>query len=696
MFAPRVCARLASVTVLFVACSRAPNGTVSDAGVSDDAALMAVDGVAPAPGTDAQVAGDTFHALPVHVHARKVKQLLTGLPLDENELRDLTTGAKPLRALVQVWAASPAWRTKLLLFFKQAFQQTQTDAGDYDDQLGLTTGRWNPEDRRRLIQSAEESFARTALALLDEGRPFTDVLTTERFMLNPPLMSLYAYMDAMPQDDTGKLVASAAWLLRQHPEFLFVRTSNPDPVTGKPRPIPLRASIDPQSPYFMKWFDADATPRPGCEDPQIRGGALGMRFLGEYLFGGRAGCGPGASQWTARDWDDWRMVTVRAPRAAEERTVFWDLPVLRAPTTKELVVSTPRVGFMTTPAFFANWPTNVSNSYRVTTNQAMIVALGRSFDDRDTTVQLSETSVDDQHVLPGTACFACHVTLDPMRDFFRQSFSLLYGPQLAAPATIPASARFTVDGSTPVDGRGVRALARAVAGHPRFAVAWTQKLCAFANSTPCQEDDPAFVRVANAFRSSGHRFAVLVEELFSSPLVTFAQPTSGGAPNLSITRREAFCAALEQRLDLPDLCGLQGGDVAIPGLPGPARARARNLALSIPGGGYTRGDEGALLPRDPTLFFQAATENMCALLAERLVDAGPRPRFSSANTDQAVRALVGLVLGLPANDPRAPGLTTLLQEHVDEARAAGASPTEALQSAFVLACVSPLATSLGF
>src|SRR6185503_4231367 len=115
-------------------------------------------------------------------------------------------------------------------------------------------------------------------------------------------------------------------------------------------------------------------------------------------------------------------------------------------------------------AFFANWPTNTSNSYRVTTNQTLIVALGRSFDDRGTVAQVNETSSDDMHVKPGTACYACHVNLDPMRDFFRQSFSVPYGEQLAATG-VPATATFSVDGSPAVTGNGVVTFAQGMAKH---------------------------------------------------------------------------------------------------------------------------------------------------------------------------------------------------------------------------------------
>jgi hypothetical protein len=80
------------------------------------------------------------------------------------------------------------------------------------------------------------------------------------------------------------------------------------------------------------------------------------------------------------DFDDWRMVTVEQVPIWEDEAVtqpaFWDLPALRTATTLRL--KSPHSGFMGTHAFFANWPTNESNQARVTANQALIVAIGKS------------------------------------------------------------------------------------------------------------------------------------------------------------------------------------------------------------------------------------------------------------------------------------------------------------------------------
>jgi hypothetical protein len=636
----------------------------------------------------------SFQPLAPSVSGSKIKTVLVGQALTDEEVKQLTGDPHALASLIDSWIALPQWQTRMLDFFKQAFQQTQTSIADYDDQIGHPTMPWNAVEQTRFVRSAEESFARTALQLIAEGRPFTEVLTTRRFMLNPPLMSALAFMDATPLGDDNKPINAALWLVRKYPGFTFTRQTT--------TPVPLTDSIDPASPNFMVWYDPNpyAGANAACVEPQIATGARAMTLVSDFLFGGRTGCGSTTSQFSPDDWANWRMVEVRPPASASEvRTTFWDIPMLR--TTATLVLNTPRVGFMTTPAFFANWPTNASNQARVTTNQTMIVGLGTSFDDRGTTVQISETSSDAMHVQPNTPCYGCHSTLDPMRDFFRQSYNYYYFQQLAAgPAGVPATGTFTVSGSAPVMGSGIANLAEAMASHPRFAIAWTQKLCRLANSSSCSEDDPEFLRVVQVFRDSSFNFKTLVRELYSSPVVTFASRTKtsdDGGVTVGISRREALCAALQNRLGLADVCGL---DTFIPARNlNAVQARmlvARNLAMAVPGDGYSRGAETPLMPHDPNLFFSSTIENLCGLIAAQVVDApAATSRFSSADKDSAVADLTRTVMGLPASDSRNLPLTGVLGEHFDAAIAAGETRTDALRSTFVLACSSPLTVSSG-
>jgi hypothetical protein len=326
----------------------------------------------------------------------------------------------------------------------------------------------------------------------------------------------------------------------------------------------------------------------------------------------------------------------------------------------------------------------------------LIVALGKSFDDRATTVQVSETSVDSQHAAPGTACYGCHQVLDPMRDFYKQSYSLTYFQQLSAldpkNPPLPAEAIFDVDGS-PVRGKGIEALAQAMTASPLFAPAWTQKLCQYANAAPCDPDDPELKRVAAAFKDSGFDWKTLVRELFSSPLVTYAASTktaeSAGVV-LSIARRDAFCDRLSGRLGLKDVCN-QRGESSLPRIAG----QARNLSLGIPGSAYARADEHPVTPHDPNLFFVSATEKLCMALAGQLVENGATSRWRSAMRDVAFTDFVSLLMGVPPSDADHARLVDILARHYAAAVNAKETAADALRSTFTLACSSPLAVSSG-
>src|SRR5439155_25872719 len=97
------------------------------------------DGGAP-PSKNPDPAGPPpFAPLPPNVYGQKVKNLLTGLALTDAELTRLSADPGSLPALIDGWMELPQWRERMLDFFKQAFQQTQTDINNYDDQLGRTT-----------------------------------------------------------------------------------------------------------------------------------------------------------------------------------------------------------------------------------------------------------------------------------------------------------------------------------------------------------------------------------------------------------------------------------------------------------------------------------------------------------------------------------------------------------------------------
>jgi hypothetical protein len=106
-----------------------------------------------------------------------------------------------------------------------------------------------------------------------------------------------------------------------------------------------------------------------------------------------------------------------------------------------------------------------------------------------------------------------------------------------------------------------------------------------------------------------------------------------------------------------------------------------------------------LLPNLPTLFFRAGIENLCEHVAAQVVDAPASQgsvHWSSSDPRTAIAGFVSQVMALPASDPRAEAARQLLVEHFASASAQpGITATQALQSTFVVACLSPSTVSVG-
>ena len=221
------------------------------------------------------------------------------------------------------------------------------------------------------------------------------------------------------------------------------------------------------------------------------------------------------------------------------------------------------------------------------------------------------------------------------------------------------------------------------------------KLCYYANSAPCLEDDPEFQRVATVFKNSNFNFRTLVRELFSSPLVTLAARTKTftetEAP-VTIQRQEHFCSAISSRLAITDACAMN----TIAGLT-PLQTTLASLSLSIPAASYSRGAESPVVSRDPNLFFRASVENICRRLADEVVDKTPgTPRYTSTMPQPAIDDMVKTVMGVPLADARFSGARSILIEHYEAAaKTAGITARDALKSTFVLACSSPTSVSSG-
>jgi hypothetical protein len=635
------------------------------------------------------------------VYVAKVKNVLVGLAPTDDEVASVAADPSALKTLITGWMQLPEYRQKMLRFFELAFQQTQISEADFADQAYPRRLVVNSALAPALVQNAEESFARTVLELVDEGRPLTDALTTQKFMLTTALKEIYAFLDAWEVDDAGKVTDA---FKQQNKKLSIVAEAS----AGA---IPFAASLDPTSTEYMHFYDPDVASQnqniAACAvDPIVypaNGSTLHLLLWGT-LDGWTAADGTkcpqtggsaSAAQLTSDDFGDWTLVDIRAPAAGESATPFYDLPSLR--NAKELALTIPRVGFFTTPAFFANWQTNTSNQMRVTLNQALIVALGSSVDGTDRTPAPGDPppGLDTSHA--GSAdCYFCHKTLDPLRSIFSANYSWNYHDQLDQ--TLAAQkGMFAFRGVTQAVS-DIADFAATLAAHPLFASAWAQKLCYYVNSAPCSETDPEFQRVVGAFQSSNYSFDVLVSELFSSPLVTHASETQTADAQgevVAVARRDHLCAALDQRLGFTDVCAL--GAIARK----TAKGVVPQIAAGLPSDGYGRGSTEPVLPNEPSLFFRAGVENICGAVAAEVIDvpsakqvAGVK-QWSSADPDSAIADFVSQIMALPASDPRSSPAAALLQSHYSAALAQGASATNALRSTFVTACLAPSFVSIG-
>jgi hypothetical protein len=627
--------------------------------------------------------GTTFVAETPAMYGAKVKNVLVGLPLTDAELATLTATPNQLGTLVDAWMATPQHQVKMKRFFQLAFQQTQISSVDFSDMLGRA--RLPITGSPLLVQSLQESFARTMLTLTASNQPFTRAMTTNTYSMTTALQAFYALRDVWEVDNGGGTPRDA-FRAANPGRSITIRTAG--------GPVPIADSINPASPNYLTFYDPNVMAACGA-DPYVTPATANDLFSTLFGTGRNQGCNAQLQgQLTPADYSDWRMVTIRAPQAGETATRFFDLPSHRNPARTVLLLNRPYVGFFTTPAFLANWGTNNSNQMRLTINQALIVATGTQVDGTDPFVPSMTPGMDTVHANQSD-CTYCHRTLDPTRSILSSVFSWNYGVQRDT-AFSNQRGIFAYRGvQTPVS--SLSDLGTALATHPLFQTAWPQKLCYWINSQPCDETDPEFIRIANLFRTSTWSWRALVKEVATSPMTTHASNTLTArtmGTAVAVARRDHLCAAWNARLGFADICAQ---DLS---LTSPLSAVGRRIVPGLPSDGYSRGATVPLLPNNPTLFYRAGLENLCSALASLVIEpTTPTPgakTWTSAQPTAAIAEFVSLVAGLPATDPRVPGLTMQLTNHFNTARAmAGITPANALRSTFIVACMSPTAASIG-
>jgi hypothetical protein len=335
---------------------------------------------------------------------------------------------------------------------------------------------------------------------------------------------------------------------------------------------------------------------------------------------------------------------------------------------------------------------------RVTINQSLIVATGAQIDGTDPTVPTSTPGLDTVHALG--PCVGCHQLLDPTRSIFASTFSWYYGTQLD-PTYASQPGLFAFEGvQAPM--HTIYDFGKTISNHPLVASGWAQKLCYYMDSEACVPTDPEFQNIVKLFQTSSYSWNALVKAVAISPITTHALTTLTATTNgevVAVSRRDHLCAALNARLGFADVCGLNAA------LPDVASANALAIVPGLPSDGYGRGSTIPVLPNQPSLFYRAGVENFCELIAPLIIDAKTPPTgaktWSSADPTAAITDFVNLLIGLPPSDPRAAPVQAALQAHYSSAistsgdAGAAATPTQALQSTFIAACLAPSTVSMG-
>jgi hypothetical protein len=631
------------------------------------------------------------------VYVPKVKNLLTGLAATDDEVKAVTADPNALRGLIDQWMTLPSFKVRMLDFFRNAFQQNNVDTTALEGSLRLPNINFTTDTDAQLRRNLMDSFGLTAWQLMDERKPFTETVTTRRYMMTTALLGTMSFIDDINVSDAGRTTN------RLNARRPFTTYSFDTSTT-----IPYADSLNPGSANFMKWSLPTTAQPSACTTSTSQTfnlvnpttSAIDNGFYTRLLsfFMGRASfnpCnvmnGPTANVppvFTDSDFSDWRMVTIRVDAASPgANPAFYEVARLRS--ANEITIHNDRLGFFGTPAFAANWATNTANDARVTANQVAIVALGQSIAGENALVNFPVNATDADHAA-NPACKGCHDQLDPFKTFFRHSYTLYYSEQLDA-KVISQPAGFAFNGQK-ATGKGVSDAANLLIANPRYPLAWVSKLHFWANSVPLIDNDPEVVRVAEAFKASSFEFKTLVRELFSSPLITWSRPTLTTTTYgviVSIARRDQFCNALSTRLAIADLCGMNAAKQTT------AQQNVSSRAILMPVDTYYRSFALPSLPTNPDLFYRQATEGVCTLAADQVIDVAANPKYVSTNPDAAIEDFVTTVMGVVASDPKHGPALAILKDNYAQSIAGGATPIQSLKATFVLACLSPSSVIVG-
>ena len=416
------------------------------------------------------------------------------------------------------------------------------------------------------------------------------------------------------------------------------------------------------------------------------------------------------------DFNDWRVVQLLpsdSPADFVPKSLSYVNSLRSIPDGGNFSVKANRKGACNSFAFLANWPTNVSNQYRLNASQCMIASLGLIFEAGDSTQPNRVEDLDTSHVDTTTDCYGCHQHLDPMTNVFRGQYNLKH--QILDYIQPENRGDFSFQGFSQ-EVTTMDDFQLALASHPNFAMGVARKLCQWATSQACSSDDPHLQSVVADFTSSGHKFKQLVLSLFTSPLLTTLDQSGEFAETgslISSSRAQHICLSLEARMEQqlatdrfettepdPKVCE--------------SSYYAREATKSVPTDLFQRGYAEFIQASDINLITPKLVEPLCDAIRNPVLQAFDG--FYSQRSAETLDGFTKYLLGVPTASPTYEASRQSLETLYNVARAPQCSSssalsaslegdqscglnldhTAAMQFVFRNVCLAPATTAIGF
>lgn len=407
----------------------------------------------------------------------------------------------------------------------------------------------------------------------------------------------------------------------------------------------------------------------------------------------------------AEDYNDWRTIKLTQANtpAVWSNSGGFTQTLRDIPEGGQLALRYPRVGFFSTPVFLNYWVTNDDNQFRLTLNQTLIIALGKTFSPSDATPHISEAGIPLTHADPDTVCYQCHRHMDPMRLVFDNVLVSRYRAKDPDNTLQPSFSFYGVTENF----NNTDDFVRILKNHPDLPSGWVQKLCVWGNSMRCDENDPEFIRLVNFFKNNNYSMRNLMRQFFSSPIFTAnrkVETHDNVGFIVSMSRGNHFCHSVNTRIAQINTAAGTAGETNL--------CNGGSLGV-VPIDEYSRGTVDLVQASQVSLFDAKSIDRECSRVAFGVFAADNNKIFNlNSPINDNLGLMVEYLMGIPQNHHRYGELFDGLRDVYDIANKPnnctdplaqtgditcgfGLNKRDGLRAAWFSACTSPELISIG-